>query len=240
MTLRQTLSKLLRQLIGGKKDRHQLLSVGEVGHVGTTSTLTTPSGGREDGGQDYDDGTSNHNRMHAYFKKFLSKEAALLKPYLIPRKNSGRSYAICSPAKHLCEQNKKNRSKLTVNHTAGSRSFQRTRACMKNQESGEINPAELYKKNYTNKDGIWTLEGVREIYEQMDALQCHCDLEGKTYTEIEIILSQEKSIHRLNELVRNLRAQLQQCRDNNGTTDDNVSPLTEHVIELERLQILGN
>ncbi|KAB1203349.1 hypothetical protein CJ030_MR8G016494 [Morella rubra] len=52
------------------------------------------------------------------------------------------------------EQNKKNRSKLTVNHAAGSRSFQRTRACMKNQESGEINPAELYKKNYTNKDGF--------------------------------------------------------------------------------------
>ncbi|KAB1212949.1 hypothetical protein CJ030_MR5G001871 [Morella rubra] len=59
------------------------------------------------------------------------------------------------------EQNKKNRSKLTV----GSRSFQRTRACMKNQESGEINPAELYKKNYTNKDGIWTSEGAREIYD---------------------------------------------------------------------------
>ncbi|KAB1199423.1 hypothetical protein CJ030_MR0G024314 [Morella rubra] len=28
------------------------------------------------------------------------------------------------------EQNKKNISKLTVNHAAGSRSFQRTRACM--------------------------------------------------------------------------------------------------------------
>ncbi|KAB1212583.1 hypothetical protein CJ030_MR5G023527 [Morella rubra] len=65
------------------------------------------------------------------------------------------------------EQNKKNRSKLTVNHAAGSRSFQRTRACMKNQESGNINPAELYKKNYTNKDGIWTSEGAREIYHQL-------------------------------------------------------------------------
>ncbi|KAB1213066.1 hypothetical protein CJ030_MR5G004109 [Morella rubra] len=84
------------------------------------------------------------------------------------------------------KQNKKNRSKLTVNHTAGSRSFQRTRACMKNQESGNINPAELYKKNYTNKDGIWTSEGGREIYERMDAFQRQCDLEGKTYTEIEV------------------------------------------------------
>ena len=34
----------------------------------------------------------------------------------------------------------------------------------KNQENGNINPAELYKKNYTNKDGIWTSEGAREIY----------------------------------------------------------------------------
>ncbi|KAB1200815.1 hypothetical protein CJ030_MR0G006224 [Morella rubra] len=84
------------------------------------------------------------------------------------------------------EQNKKNRSKLTVNHAAGSRSFQRTRACMKNQESSNINPAELYKKNYTNKDGIWTSEGAREIYERMDAFQRQCDLEGKTYTEIEV------------------------------------------------------
>ncbi|KAB1205587.1 hypothetical protein CJ030_MR7G017759 [Morella rubra] len=65
------------------------------------------------------------------------------------------------------EQNKKNRSKLTVNHAAGSRSFQHIRACMKNQESGNINPAELYKKNYTNKDGIWTSEEAREIYHQL-------------------------------------------------------------------------
>ncbi|KAK7836525.1 hypothetical protein CFP56_022395 [Quercus suber] len=31
-----------------------------------------------------------------------------------------------------------------------------------------------------------------------------------------------------------------QCRDNNETTNDNASPLTEHVIGLERQQILGN
>ncbi|KAM3692953.1 hypothetical protein ACB098_08G126300 [Castanea mollissima] len=55
-----------------------------------------------------------------------------------------------------------------------------------------------------------------------------------------IILSQEKSIQRLNELVRSLRKQLQQCRDSNETSNDNASPLTEHVIELERQQILGN
>ncbi|KAB1227888.1 hypothetical protein CJ030_MR1G013768 [Morella rubra] len=132
---------------------------------------------------------THRNRMHAYFKKFPSKEAALLKPH--PDTTEEQWKELCDlftseAFMKRSEQNKKNRSKLTVNHAAGSRSFQRTRACMKNQESGNINPAELYKKNYTNKDGIWTSEGAREIYERMDAFQRKCDLEGKTYTEIEV------------------------------------------------------
>ncbi|KAB1224449.1 hypothetical protein CJ030_MR2G016338 [Morella rubra] len=132
---------------------------------------------------------THRNRMHAYFKKFLSKEAALLKPH--PDTTEEQWKELCDlftseAFMKRSEQNKKNRSKLTVNHAAGSRSFQRTRACMKNQESGNINPAELYKKNYTNKDEIWTSEGAREIYERMDAFQRQCDLEGKTYTEIEV------------------------------------------------------
>ncbi|KAB1220170.1 hypothetical protein CJ030_MR3G012021 [Morella rubra] len=131
---------------------------------------------------------THRNRMHAYFKKFPSKEAALLKPH--PDTTEEQWKELCDlftseTFMKRSEQNKKNRSKLTVNHAAGSRSFQRTRACMKNQESGKINPAELYKKNYTNKDGVWTLEGAREIYERMDAFQRQCDLEGKSYTEIE-------------------------------------------------------
>lgn len=54
---------------------------------------------------------------------------------------------------------------------------------------------------------------------------------------MQIILSQEKNIQRLNELVRSLRQQLLQCRANNETVNDTVS-LTENVIELERQQIL--
>ncbi|KAJ9177888.1 hypothetical protein P3X46_009819 [Hevea brasiliensis] len=50
-----------------------------------------------------------------------------------------------------------------------------------------------------------------------------------------IILSQEKSIFRLNELVRTLRQQLLQCRCSNETKNSTFGPLTEHVIELERL-----
>ncbi|XP_024025057.1 uncharacterized protein LOC112092648 isoform X2 [Morus notabilis] len=53
-----------------------------------------------------------------------------------------------------------------------------------------------------------------------------------------IILSQEKNIQRLNELVRSLREQLHQCRGNNEKANATVRPLTEHVLGLERQQLL--
>ncbi|KAK2971897.1 hypothetical protein RJ640_000520 [Escallonia rubra] len=54
-----------------------------------------------------------------------------------------------------------------------------------------------------------------------------------------IILSQEKNIQKLNELVRSFRKQLLLCRGNsNETANDTVSSLTENAIELERQQIL--
>ncbi|RZB76538.1 hypothetical protein D0Y65_034824 [Glycine soja] len=55
---------------------------------------------------------------------------------------------------------------------------------------------------------------------------------------LHIILVQEKNIRRLNELVRHLQEQLQQCRGRNGTINGTVSPLAERILELERQQIL--
>ncbi|XP_065865318.1 uncharacterized protein [Euphorbia lathyris] len=52
-----------------------------------------------------------------------------------------------------------------------------------------------------------------------------------------IILSQEKNIYRLNELIRSLQQQLLQCRCNE-TSNGATIPFSEHVIELEREQIL--
>lgn len=49
-----------------------------------------------------------------------------------------------------------------------------------------------------------------------------------------IILSQEKSIQKLNELIRSLREQLSECRNNNGSTNSSLSNLTERIIELEK------
>ncbi|KAB1212945.1 hypothetical protein CJ030_MR5G001867 [Morella rubra] len=75
--------------------------------------------------------------------------------------------------------NKENRAKLKIVHTSGARSFQRTRALLKNPESNEISPALLYKKTHTNKDGMWTSEDARENFLQYES-------EGKSYTEVEI------------------------------------------------------
>ncbi|XP_065856772.1 uncharacterized protein [Euphorbia lathyris] len=55
-----------------------------------------------------------------------------------------------------------------------------------------------------------------------------------------IILSQEKNIQKLNELVRSLREQLLQCRSENDGANGTSIPLTEteHLHELELQQIL--
>ncbi|KAB1216204.1 hypothetical protein CJ030_MR4G029063 [Morella rubra] len=67
---------------------------------------------------------THRNRMHAYFKKFPSKEAALLKPY--PDTTEEQWKELCDlftseAFMKQSEQNKKNRSKLTVNQVVGSR-----------------------------------------------------------------------------------------------------------------------
>uniref|UniRef100_A0A7C8ZJY2 Uncharacterized protein n=1 Tax=Opuntia streptacantha TaxID=393608 RepID=A0A7C8ZJY2_OPUST len=53
-----------------------------------------------------------------------------------------------------------------------------------------------------------------------------------------IILSQEKSIQKLNELVRSLREQLSECRNTNGSANSSLSNLTESILELERQQFM--
>ncbi|KAL3620214.1 hypothetical protein CASFOL_035126 [Castilleja foliolosa] len=59
------------------------------------------------------------------------------------------------------------------------------------------------------------------------------------FVKEKIILSQEKSIQRLNELVRSLKEQLkQQCMCINETSNSTVSSPTENVFELEQEQIV--
>ncbi|KAL3518596.1 hypothetical protein ACH5RR_021185 [Cinchona calisaya] len=53
-----------------------------------------------------------------------------------------------------------------------------------------------------------------------------------------IILSQEKNIQKLNELVRSLREQLRQCMSTTETTNGSLSSFSENVIEFDRHPIL--
>ncbi|CAI9105708.1 OLC1v1004699C1 [Oldenlandia corymbosa var. corymbosa] len=53
-----------------------------------------------------------------------------------------------------------------------------------------------------------------------------------------IILSQEKNIQKLNELVRSLREQLRQCTSSNDSTNGNLNSLGDALIDLDRRPIL--
>ncbi|KAB1205180.1 hypothetical protein CJ030_MR7G021992 [Morella rubra] len=110
------------------------------------------------------------------------------------------------------EQNKKNRSKLTVNHVASSRSFQRTLACVKNQESGNINPAELYKKNYTNKDGIWTSEGhqLAKARDEIEAMRAAREKDLQEFAKKQAEMEATLRDHREEQQVEQERIRLEQ------------------------------
>ncbi|CAK7341953.1 unnamed protein product [Dovyalis caffra] len=53
-----------------------------------------------------------------------------------------------------------------------------------------------------------------------------------------IILSQEKNIQKLNELVQSLQEQLQHCRSENYVLNSTAIPLTEHLNELDKQPLL--
>ncbi|XP_058109048.1 uncharacterized protein LOC131252294 [Magnolia sinica] len=62
-------------------------------------------------------------------------------------------------------------------------------------------------------------------------------LDREEIVKEKIILSQEKNIQRLTELVQNLREQLLQCRGSNYTRNGSGSTLFENAGQLERHQI---
>ncbi|KAB1206380.1 hypothetical protein CJ030_MR7G018889 [Morella rubra] len=135
---------------------------------------------KESGDEDSFESDSNSTEDEASSNnKFSSKEAALLKPH--PDTTEEQWKELCDlftseAFMKRSEQNKKNRSKLTMNHVVGSHSFQRTQACV----------------------------------ERMDAFQCQWDLEGKTYTEIEVY---SKILGKKSGYVRGLGCALAKARD---------------------------
>lgn len=75
---------------------------------------------------------------------------------------------------------------------------------------------------------------------------CYCYLlflflylcNGKPTSCFQIILSQEKNIQRLNELVQSLQLQLLQCRGSNNTINDTGSSFTANGNEIENKHML--
>ncbi|KAG6436090.1 hypothetical protein SASPL_100972 [Salvia splendens] len=109
----------------------------------------------------------------------------------------------------------------------------------------DTNPAESQKQQPISKRE----EGVKEKHGEVRATAFTDQVPFLVYANVDrvglmlvlqIILSQEKSIQKLNEVVKSLREQLQQCHSINETTTLNatLSSLAESIIELERQQIL--
>ncbi|KAB1220501.1 Cytochrome P450 82C4 [Morella rubra] len=117
---------------------------------------------------------THRNRMFQHYSVFNSKEEALEHPY--PDMNKEEWTRVCDlfaseEFQRRSAINKENRAKLKIVHTSGARSFQRTRALLKNPESDEISAALLYKKTHTNKDGMWTSEDAQENFLEEARLQ---------------------------------------------------------------------
>ncbi|XP_022153051.1 uncharacterized protein LOC111020647 [Momordica charantia] len=53
----------------------------------------------------------------------------------------------------------------------------------------------------------------------------------------QIILSQERNIQRLNEVVRSLREELQQCKGSNKNITNGTTLMSSHILELQRLRV---
>ncbi|KAG6772422.1 hypothetical protein NC652_017361 [Populus alba x Populus x berolinensis] len=72
---------------------------------------------------------------------------------------------------------------------------------------------------------------------QKDHQQQHSSKRQDVVKE-KIILSQEKNIQKLNELVQSLQEQLQRCRSENYVLNSTATPLTEHLNDPKQQPIL--
>ncbi|XP_061352737.1 uncharacterized protein LOC133297586 [Gastrolobium bilobum] len=77
------------------------------------------------------------------------------------------------------------------------------------------------------------LEGIRTTSQKMKNIS-----QREKSLKEKIILSQEKNIQRLNELVRSLREQLLQCKADSEVSNITSTPFAEFISELEQQPVL--
>ncbi|KAK9127879.1 hypothetical protein Syun_016676 [Stephania yunnanensis] len=86
------------------------------------------------------------------------------------------------------------------------------------------------QQQVSQREEVVKEKAILEIYDGFDGIQQIVDVAGSNET---IILVQEKHIQKLNELVQNLREQLQKCKGGNDAMNSTANSLSEKIIELE-------
>ncbi|KAF5193905.1 hyaluronan mediated motility receptor-like protein [Thalictrum thalictroides] len=84
----------------------------------------------------------------------------------------------------------------------------------------------------------WKQQLVSDQENRSDSQKTEHVSQREEVVKEKIILSQERNIQKLNELVRNLRQQLLQCKGNNDSAYGTTNFLSESTMELEQQPIL--
>ncbi|KAB1227443.1 hypothetical protein CJ030_MR1G023821 [Morella rubra] len=102
--------------------------------------------------------------------------------------------SLCEPiltSKHegKSEINRRNKSKLTVYHTTGTKSFARKRhELLGAVQIDEVGPADLYAASHKRKNGEWICDAARMNFEKMMEVEAQATMEGRTLTDVEYLL----------------------------------------------------
>ncbi|KAL1813325.1 hypothetical protein ACET3Z_023390 [Daucus carota] len=112
-----------------------------------------------------------------------------------------------------------------------------TRAAQQNKASSAYWHSCFFDENWKTSYLSENQSNVKANYLSFPAAVDH-HVSSQDSVKEKIILSQEKSIQKLNKLVQSLQEQLVQCRVINGDIDDPAGPLAELLHELEQQQLL--
>ncbi|KAB1216076.1 hypothetical protein CJ030_MR4G026978 [Morella rubra] len=133
------------------------------------------------------------------------------------------------------EINRRNRSKLTVYHTTGTKSFARKRhELLGAVHIDEVGPADLYAASHKRKNGEWICDAARMNFEKMMEVEAQATMEGRTLTDVEVftqVLGEKRGYVRgLGDSVRPVSTS---C---SSSSADMARRLTETQLELEQIR----
>ncbi|KAB1226514.1 hypothetical protein CJ030_MR1G018144 [Morella rubra] len=130
------------------------------------------------------------NTLHMHYKKFPTKEEALKNPHeqVEPKMWTKLCNIFADPRyEGKSEINRRNRSKLTVYHTTGTKSFARKRhELLGAVHIDEVGPADLYAASHKRKNGEWICDAARMNFEKMMEVAAQATMEGRTLTDVEV------------------------------------------------------